>query len=40
MSISTVQRFFTFNKSAGKMAGVNTAIRRLVERTSILPTEK
>ena len=32
--------FLPLNKSAGNMAGVNTAIRRLVGRTSILPTEK
>lgn len=37
------QQFNTFlplNKSAGKMAGINAAIRRLVGRTSILPTDK
>ena len=32
--------FSPLNKSAGEMAGVNTAIRRLVGRTSILPTDK
>ncbi|EEY82501.1 hypothetical protein HMPREF0103_2720 [Bacteroides sp. 2_1_33B] len=38
-----IQQFNAFsplNKSTGKMAGINTAIRRLVGRTSILPTEK
>ena len=37
------QQFNTFlplNKSAGKMAGINAAIRRLVGRTSILSTDK
>ena len=38
-----IQQFNAFsplNKSAGNMAGVNTAIRRPVGRTSILPTDK
>ncbi len=32
--------FSTLNKSAGKATEVNTAIRRLVGRTSVLPTDK
>ncbi|MCQ1544768.1 hypothetical protein NN761_04175 [Bacteroides clarus] len=32
--------FLPLNKSAGKATEVNTAIRRLVGRTSILPTDK
>ena len=32
--------FSPLNKSAGNMADVNVAFRRLVGRTSILPTEK
>ena len=32
--------FSPLNKSAGKATEVNTAIRRLVGRTSILPTDK
>lgn len=32
--------FSPLNKSAGKMIEVNTAIRRLVGRTSVLPTDK
>lgn len=32
--------FLSLNKSAGNMAGVNTAIRRLVGRISILPTDR
>jgi hypothetical protein len=38
--IQQFNAFSPFNKSTGKMAGINTAIRRLVGRTSILPTEK
>ena len=37
---STVQRFSPLNKSAGKTIVVNVAIRRLVGRTSVLPTDK
>lgn len=37
---STIQRFFTLNKSAVEATEVNTAIHRLVGRTSILPTDK
>ena len=40
LSIHQFIGFSPLNKSAGKMAGVNTAIRRLVGRTSVLPTEK
>ena len=32
--------FSPFNKSAGKATKVSTAIRRLVGRTSVLPTDK
>lgn len=32
--------FSALNKSAGKATEVNTAIRRLVGRTSVLPTDK
>ncbi|WP_418671073.1 hypothetical protein [Alistipes ihumii] len=32
--------FSTLNKSAGEATEVNTAIRRLVGRTSVLPTDK
>ena len=41
--ISQFQQFNAFlplNKSAGNMAGVNTAVRRSVGRTSILPTDR
>ena len=37
--IQQFNAFLPLNKSAGKMAGVNAAIRRSVGRTSILPTD-
>ena len=40
LSIYQFIGFSPLNKSAGKATEVNTAIRRLVGRTSILPTEK
>ena len=40
LSIHQFIGFSPLNKSAGKATEVNTAIRRLVGRTSILPTEK
>lgn len=40
VSIHQFIGFSPLNKSAGKATEVNTAIRRLVGRTSILPTEK
>ncbi|MDM8250829.1 hypothetical protein QUW55_04240 [Phocaeicola barnesiae] len=39
----TIQQFNAFsplNKSAGEATEVNAAIRRLVGRTSVLPTDK
>ena len=41
--MSSIHQFIGFsplNKSAGKATVVNTAIRRLVGRTSVLPTDK
>lgn len=41
--MSSIHHFIGFSpliKSNGKATGVNTAIRRLVGRTSILPTDK
>ena len=40
LSIHQFIEFSPLNKSAGKATVVNTAIRRLVGRTSILPTDK
>ena len=40
VSIRQFIGFSPINKSAGKATEVNTAIRRLVGRTSILPTDK
>ena len=40
MSSSTIQHFFYLSKSAGEATEVNAAIRRLVGRTSVLPTDK
>ena len=40
VSIHQFIGFSPLNKSAGKATEVNTAIRRLVGRTSILPTDK
>lgn len=40
LSIHQFIGFSPLNKSAGKATEVNTAIRRLVGRTSILPTDK
>lgn len=38
--IQQFNAFLPLNKSARDMAGVNAAIRRLVGRTSVLPTDK
>ena len=40
VSIHQIIGFSPLNKSAGKATEVNTAIRKLVGRTSILPTDK
>ena len=40
LSIHQFIGFSPLNKSAGKATEVNTAIRRLVGRTSILPTDR